>query len=100
MFDSAPIASRVADLEAAFADESVDAILTTIGGFNCNELLPYLNFDIIARNPRFSVVIRTQLPCSMPSMPKQVYRLTWDHSIAALRCVRDKITRLRPGSRL
>ncbi|CYY63499.1 Peptidase U61%2C LD-carboxypeptidase A [Streptococcus suis] len=52
MFDSAPIASRVADLEAAFADESVDAILTTIGGFNCNELLPYLNFDIIARNPK------------------------------------------------
>ncbi|NQP55216.1 LD-carboxypeptidase [Streptococcus suis] len=52
MFDSAPIASRVADLEAAFADESVDAILTTIGGFNCNELLPYLNFDLIARNPK------------------------------------------------
>ncbi|HEM3231133.1 S66 family peptidase [Streptococcus suis] len=52
MFDSAPIASRVADLEAAFADESVDAILTTIGGFNSNELLPYLNFDLIAQNPK------------------------------------------------
>lgn len=52
IFDSAPIASRVADLEAAFADESVDAILTTIGGFNCNELLPYLDFDLIARHPK------------------------------------------------
>ncbi|MFM0772138.1 S66 peptidase family protein [Streptococcus suis] len=52
MFDSAPIASRVADLEAAFADESVDAILTTIGGFNSNELLPYLDFDLIARHPK------------------------------------------------
>lgn len=52
IFDSAPIASRVADLEAAFADEAVDAILTTIGGFNCNELLPYLNFDLIARHPK------------------------------------------------
>ncbi|HEL2007571.1 TPA: LD-carboxypeptidase [Streptococcus suis] len=52
MFDSAPITSRVADLEAAFADESVDAILTTIGGFNCNELLPYLDFDLIARHPK------------------------------------------------
>ncbi|HEM5928000.1 TPA: LD-carboxypeptidase [Streptococcus suis] len=52
MFDSAPIASRVADLEAAFADESVDAILTTIGGFNCNELLPYLDFDLIACHPK------------------------------------------------
>ncbi|NQN60451.1 LD-carboxypeptidase [Streptococcus suis] len=52
IFDSAPIASRVADLEAAFADESVDAILTTIGGVNCNELLPYLDFDLIARHPK------------------------------------------------
>ncbi|MEG3342819.1 S66 peptidase family protein [Streptococcus suis] len=52
MFDSAPIASRVADLEAAFTDESVDAILTTIGGFNSNELLPYLDFDLIARNQK------------------------------------------------
>ena len=52
LFYSAPIASRVADLEAAFADESVDAILTTIGGFNSNELLPYLNFDLIARHPK------------------------------------------------
>ncbi|MEI4302053.1 S66 peptidase family protein [Streptococcus suis] len=52
IFDSAPIASRVADLEIAFADESVDAILTTIGGVNCNELLPYLDFDLIARHPK------------------------------------------------
>ncbi|HEL1584625.1 TPA: LD-carboxypeptidase [Streptococcus suis] len=52
LFDSAPIASRVADFEAAFADESVDAILTTIGGFNSNELLPYLDFDLIARHPK------------------------------------------------
>lgn len=52
IFDSAPIASRVADLEAAFANETVDAILTTIGGFNCNELLPYLDFDLIAHNPK------------------------------------------------
>lgn len=52
IFDSAPIASRVEDLEAAFADETVDAILTTIGGFNCNELLPYLDFDLIAQNPK------------------------------------------------
>lgn len=52
IFDSAPIASRVADLEAAFANETVDAVLTTIGGFNCNELLPYLDFDLIAQNPK------------------------------------------------
>ena len=39
-------------MEAAFANETIDAILTTIGGFNCNELLPYLDFDLIAQNPK------------------------------------------------
>ena len=52
LFDSASIASRVEDLHEAFADQSVDAILATIGGFNCNELLPYLNYDLIAQNPK------------------------------------------------
>ena len=52
LFDSASIASRVEDLHEAFADPSVDAILATIGGFNCNELLPYLDYDLIAQNPK------------------------------------------------
>ena len=52
LFDSASIASRVEDLHEAFADESVDAILATIGGYNSNELLPYLNYDLIAQNPK------------------------------------------------
>lgn len=50
--DSAPIVSRVADLHEAFADPSVDAVLATIGGSNANELLPYLDYDLIARNPK------------------------------------------------
>ena len=52
LFDSASIASRVEDLHEAFLDPSVDAILATIGGFNCNELLPYLDYDLIAQNPK------------------------------------------------
>ena len=52
LFDSASIVSRVEDLHEAFADPSVDAILATIGGFNCNELLPYLDYDLIAQNPK------------------------------------------------
>ena len=52
LFDSASIVSRVEDLHEAFADPSVDAILATIGGFNCNELLPYLNYDLIAQNSK------------------------------------------------
>lgn len=52
MLDSASIESRVADLHEAFLDESVDLILTTIGGFNCNEILPYLDYDLIKNHPK------------------------------------------------
>ena len=51
-FDSSPVADRVADLHAAFADPDVAAILTVIGGFNSNELLPYLDWDLIAAHPK------------------------------------------------
>ena len=52
VFDSSAIASRVADLHDAFADPDVRGILTVIGGFNSDELLPYLDWDLIARNPK------------------------------------------------
>jgi muramoyltetrapeptide carboxypeptidase LdcA involved in peptidoglycan recycling len=51
-FRSGSIEHRVADLHAAFADPSVAGILTVIGGFNSNELLPHLDFDLIAANPK------------------------------------------------
>lgn len=51
-FVSSPIASRVADLHAAFADPEVAGILTVIGGFNSNELLPHLDWDLIAAHPK------------------------------------------------
>ncbi|MFD7025944.1 S66 peptidase family protein [Promicromonospora sukumoe] len=51
-FRSSSIEHRVADLHAAFADPSVAGILTVIGGFNSNELLPYLDFDLIAAHPK------------------------------------------------
>jgi len=51
-FNSSPIASRVDDLHAAFADRNVHAILTTLGGFNSNQLLEYLDYDLIQANPK------------------------------------------------
>ena len=51
-FESSPVASRVSDLHAAFADPEVAGILTVIGGFNSNELLPRLDWDLIAANPK------------------------------------------------
>src|SRR4051794_24335175 len=43
-FDSSSIAARVADLRDAFADPSVSAVLTVIGGYNSGELLPFLDW--------------------------------------------------------
>ncbi len=43
---------RLADLHAAFADPTVDAILCTRGGWGTAELLPHLDLDLIRRNPK------------------------------------------------
>jgi muramoyltetrapeptide carboxypeptidase LdcA involved in peptidoglycan recycling len=51
-FASASIASRIADIHAAFADPKVKGILTAIGGYNCNQLLRFLNYDLIKANPK------------------------------------------------
>lgn len=52
MFISASIESRVDDIHEAFHDKNVAGILTVIGGFNSNQLLPYLNYDLIRENPK------------------------------------------------
>jgi muramoyltetrapeptide carboxypeptidase len=51
-FVSSSIESRVADLHAAFEDPNVKAVLTVIGGFNSNQLLPYIDWQIIKDNPK------------------------------------------------
>lgn len=52
LFQSSPVESRVADLHDAFSDPTVKAIITVIGGFNCNQLLKYIDYDLIAKNPK------------------------------------------------
>lgn len=49
---SSSIKSRADDLNEAFADKSVDAILTVIGGVNCMEILDYLDYGLIKKNPK------------------------------------------------
>ncbi|MFH1751540.1 MAG: S66 peptidase family protein [archaeon] len=51
-FVSSPIELRVADLHEAFADKKVKAILTVIGGFNCNQMLKYVDFNLLKENPK------------------------------------------------
>lgn len=43
---------RADDMNKAFADPNVKAILTVIGGFNSNQILKYLDFELIKNNPK------------------------------------------------
>ena len=49
---SASIESRIEDLHEAFRDKNVKGILTVIGGFNSNQLLDYIDYDLIKENPK------------------------------------------------
>lgn len=51
-FESSSIESRVSDLHEAFADKNVKGILTAIGGFNVNQILKYIDYDLIKNNPK------------------------------------------------
>ncbi len=51
-FDSSPVEARVSDLHEASADTGVKAMLTTLGGYNSNGLLGYLDYDLIRANPK------------------------------------------------
>ncbi|MYL51104.1 LD-carboxypeptidase [Halobacillus litoralis] len=51
-FISNPVHHRVADIHDAFSDPHVKAILTTLGGYDSNQLLSHLDFDLIQKNPK------------------------------------------------
>jgi len=51
-FNSSSIESRIEDLHEAFLDKNVDAIFTVIGGYNSNQLLQYIDYELIAKNPK------------------------------------------------
>lgn len=48
----ASIKDRVSDLEDAFLDENVELIMCAHGGYNVNQILDYIDYDIIKNNPK------------------------------------------------
>jgi muramoyltetrapeptide carboxypeptidase len=46
------IRERIDDLHEMFEDKKVRAIITSIGGYNSNELLPELDYELIRKNPK------------------------------------------------
>lgn len=51
-FRSATVEKRVQDLHDAFRDPNVKAMLTTLGGYNSNQMLEFLDYDLIRTNPK------------------------------------------------
>lgn len=51
-FLSSSIEARVSDIEKAFKDPNVKMIISAIGGYNSNQLLSYLNWNLIKKNPK------------------------------------------------
>lgn len=52
MSGSASVEKRTEDLHRAFADKDVRAVFTVIGGSNSNQLLDYVDYALIAENPK------------------------------------------------
>ena len=52
MMGTSSIKKRADDINAAFSDPKVKAIFTIIGGFNSNQLLPFLDYNLIKKNPK------------------------------------------------
>jgi len=51
-FFSSSIEERIKDLHDAFRDSTVAGILTVIGGYNANQLLKYIDYELIKANPK------------------------------------------------
>lgn len=54
-FESSSIESRIEDLHEAFADKDVKALITVVGGFNCNQLFRYIDWNLIQNNPKIII---------------------------------------------
>lgn len=46
---SSPIKTRVDDLMEGFLNPTYDIVATTIGGFNTNEILPFIDFELLQK---------------------------------------------------
>lgn len=65
IFESSTIQSRIEDLHEAFRDKNVKAILPVIGGSNSNQLLSYIDYDLIKRNPKILCGFSVSQPYKM-----------------------------------
>ena len=49
------IKERINDLHSMFSSKKIKGIMAVIGGYSSNQLLPYLDYDLIRKNPKVFV---------------------------------------------
>jgi muramoyltetrapeptide carboxypeptidase LdcA involved in peptidoglycan recycling len=54
-FASSSVKSRLTDLHDAFKDPKVKAVFPVIGGYNSNQLLAGIDYELIRRNPKILI---------------------------------------------
>jgi len=82
---------RVADLHAAFTDETIDGVICTRGGWGSAELLPLLDRELIWANPKVFVGYsdHTSLhtwfwnECKLPTVYGPMVAADWSHDDGA-----------------
>jgi muramoyltetrapeptide carboxypeptidase len=50
--NSSSLESRIEDFHWAFSDPEIDCVMTVMGGYNSNQLLDYIDWDLIRGNPK------------------------------------------------
>ncbi|HHT02365.1 MAG TPA: LD-carboxypeptidase [Firmicutes bacterium] len=93
---------QAADINMAFADPEVQAIMATTGGYTSNGVLPYLDWDVIAANPKLFIgysditvlvtafhvrtgLVTIQGPCLLPHFGE--FPDMWDYTLAGFQSI-------------
>ncbi|BDU50702.1 S66 family peptidase [Haliovirga abyssi] len=51
-FDSSSIEERIEDLHEAFLNKKIKGIFTALGGYNANQMLKFIDYELIKNNPK------------------------------------------------
>ena len=56
-YRSGSIVQRTEELNRLIHDDSVKCIMAAIGGMNSNSLLPYIDYEYLAKHPKISRIV-------------------------------------------
>lgn len=76
LFGCSSIQERVEDLMNAFLDKNVEVIICADGGYQVNQILPYLDYDKIKQNPKI-IIGYSDITALLIAIMKQCHFVTY-----------------------